>query len=89
MMVIPMLAWARGFAAVTEEDMDELVSAIRQMLHKDLAMDTPPVLCYEVAGWDIQPEFARALAALREAARHQSREPPWLEDAPIRLAAKK
>ena len=89
MLVIPMLTWAGGFATVTAEEMDGLCVAFRQMLHKELAMDTPPVLCYEVVGWHVQPEFAREVAALREAVRHHCREPPWIEDASIRLAAKK
>ena len=40
MLVIPMLTWAGGFATVTAEEMDGLCVAFRQMLHKDLAMDT-------------------------------------------------
>ena len=43
----------------------------------------------ELAGWELQPQFACELAALREAVRLQSRLPPWLEDASVRLATKK
>ena len=88
-LALPQITWAGGFASVNEAIMEELMGAFRYVLHKDLAADTPPLLCYEMAGWTCHPGFARELAALREAIRVHSRDPVWVEDASIRLAAKR
>ena len=58
-------------------------------LYSTLAHDTPLVLLYELAGWEIQPQFACELAALREAVRLHSREPTWIEEASVRFAARR
>ena len=89
MMVIPSLNWAGGFANVSSEAMEGILAAFRQMLYTDLSQETPPVLLYELAGCELHPQFACELAALREAVRLQSRLPPWLEDASLRLATKR
>ena len=65
------------------------MSAFRDMLYSTLAHDTPLVLLYELAGWEIQPQFACELAALREAVRLHCREPSWIEEASVRFAARR
>ena len=88
-MVLPMLTWAGGFATIQHEEMEEIVAAFRDLLYSTLAHDTPLVLLYELAGWEIQPQFACELAALREAVRIHCREPSWMEEASVRFAARR
>ena len=88
-MVLPMLTWAGGFATVQHEEMEEIVAAFRDLLYSTLAHDTPLVLLYELAGWEIQPQFACELAAMREAVRIHCREPSWMEEASVRFAARR
>ena len=88
-MVLPMLTWAGGFATIQHEEMEEIVGAFRDLLYSTLAHDTPLVLLYELAGWEIQPQFACELAELREAVRLHCREPSWMEEASVRFAARR
>ena len=88
-MVLPMLTWAGGFATIQHEEMEEIVGAFRHLLYSTLAHDTLLVLLYELAGWEIHPQFACELAALREAVRLHSREPSWIEEASVRFAARR
>ena len=65
--------------------MGELMGAF----HKDLAVDMPPGVCYEVAGWTCRPRLSRVLSALSEAIRIAAKDPVWIEDASVRLASRK
>ncbi|CAE7262781.1 unnamed protein product, partial [Symbiodinium sp. KB8] len=89
MLVIPMLTWAGGFASISNDTLEALVMDFRWLLHKDMAADTPPVLCYEIADWEAHPGFARDLSALRCAIRLHSKVPVWIEDASLRLAGRR
>ncbi|CAE7217270.1 unnamed protein product [Symbiodinium sp. CCMP2592] len=89
MLVLPMLTWAGGYASVPQDTMEALMADFRWLLHKDLAADSPPVLCYELAGWEVHPGYARDLAALRGAAGLHCRVPVWLEEASVRLAGQR
>ncbi|CAE7862903.1 unnamed protein product [Symbiodinium microadriaticum] len=88
-LVVPMLCWAGGYASVAENTLEALLADFRWLWHKDLAADTPPVLCYEIADWEVHPGFARDLAALRCAVGLLCRTPVWLDGASLRLVGRK
>ena len=89
MLVLPMVTWAGGYGTIPARDLKALIAEFRWLLHKDLAADSPPVLTYEVMGWELHPGFAKDLAALRCAVGLQCRVPVWVDEASVRLAGKR
>lgn len=89
MLVLPMVTWAGGYGTIPARDLEALIAEFRWLLHKDLAADSPPVLTYEVMGWEQHPGFAKDLAALRCAVGLQCRVPVWVDEASVRLAGKR
>ena len=88
-LVVPLFTWAGGYAFVGSEAMAVILGAFRSALFKDLAVDAPPVVGYEVAGWEGHPQFAVQAAALRQAARMQASPPVWIEEESVDFAAKR
>ncbi|CAE7766887.1 unnamed protein product [Symbiodinium sp. CCMP2592] len=88
-LVLPLFTWAGGHAFVGEEALTAVLSAFRHAIFKDLAVDAPLVLGYEVAGWECHPLFAAQSAALRQAARLQASPPVWIEEESVDFAAKR
>ena len=86
-LVLPMLTWAGGFATLPDDGMAAVVADSRRLLHKDLSVDAPPVLTFEIGGWECHPGLARDLAAVRSVICMQCRVPVWIEEASIRLAS--
>ena len=88
-LVVPLFTWAGGYAFVGSEAMATILSAFRSALFKDLAVDAPPVVGYEVAGWECHPQFAVQAAALRQAVRMQASPPIWIEEESVDFAARR
>ncbi|CAE7943638.1 ppdK, partial [Symbiodinium necroappetens] len=88
-LVLPLMAWAGAMASIEKEQLHQLRRAVLAMSNCKSACDTPALARWEVLGWDCNPVFARRWSAIRAAILFACRPPCWLEEASIRLAARR
>ena len=78
-LVVPPFAWAAGFARPSGEDLSEIKNAIEHTFDRGFTAGFAKVCLYEALGWDLQPDFACDLGALRVLWKASILQPRWLD----------
>ena len=86
-LVVPVFTWAAGVTTLPEGDVCRIRNAILGSFGTQLPPDVPWGPFFEILGWQVEPTFAIAAAAIRAATRCQAAAKAWLDCAPLHFAA--
>ena len=85
-LVVPPFSWAAGFARPDAKALKEIRTEITQAFQKCFSRDFARVCFFEALDWQLRPEFACDLVALRVLWKASIQVPGWLDFLPIREA---
>ena len=82
-LVVPPFAWAAGFARPDAKALKEIRTEITQAFQKCFSRDFARVCFFEALDWQLHPEFACDLVALRVLWKANIQVPGWLDFLPM------
>ncbi|CAE7528081.1 pol [Symbiodinium sp. CCMP2592] len=78
-LVVPPFAWASGFARCDRDDLTAIKADIENVFNHGFTAGFAKVCLYEAIGWNLQPDFACDLGALRVLWKASIQQPRWLD----------